>query len=182
MKTFGVAAILAALAAAGFAQEHKDYPKPGREHAMLKQTFEGEWDAVAKHFGDAKTEQCFGKETVKSAYGGFWLVIDYSGDMEGKPFTGHGTLGYDPMKKKYVMTWVDSMTPFAMVTEGEADAQGKTFTFTGEGYCPDLGKTAKFREVMEIQDSNHRTLAFYRADKDGHEKKMGEIFYTRRAS
>jgi len=182
MKTIGMAAILAGLGSVALAQEHKDFPKPGPEHALLKQQFEGDWDAVSKHAHDGKTEVSKGMESVKSAYGGYWLVIDFKGDMAGKPYTGQGTLGYDPYKKKYVMTWIDSMAPYAMWAEGEADADGKTFTFTGEGFCPDLGKAAKFHSVMAVQDTNHRSLTFYRTGKDGHEEKMGEIFYTRHSS
>ncbi len=182
MKTFGIVTILAGLATAALAQEHKDFAKPGREHALLKQQFEGDWDAVSKHSQDGKTMESKGTESVKSGYGGYWLVMDFRGDMNGKPYTGQGTLGYDPYKKKYVMTWIDSMAPVAMWSEGEADADGKTFTFTSEGYCPDLGKTAKFRLVMKVQDSNHHTLTFFGPGKDGAEQKMGEIFFTRHSS
>jgi hypothetical protein len=182
MKKVGIVAILAGLASAALAQEHKDFPKPGREHALLKQQFEGDWDAYSKSTHDGKMEESKGTETVKSSFGGYWLACDFRGEMNGKSYTGQGTLGYDPYKKKYVMTWIDSMSPYAMWAEGEADAQGKTFTFTSEGYCPDLGKATKFHLVMDVQDSNHRTLTFYRPGKDGREEKMGEIFYTRHSS
>lgn len=182
MKTFGIVTILAGLASAALAQEHKDFAKPGREHALLKQEFEGDWDAVSKHAQDGKSMESKGTESVKSAFGGYWLVMDFRGEMNGTPYTGYGTLGYDPYKKKYVMTWIDSKAPIAMWAEGDADVDGKTFTFTSEGFCPDLGKTAKVRMVMAVQDSNHHTLTFYRQGKDGTESKMGEIFFTRHAS
>jgi hypothetical protein len=170
MKKFGFVAILAGLASSALAQEHKDFPKPGREHALLKQQFEGDWDVVSKHFKDGKSmEESRGMESVKSALGGYWLVCEFRGEMGGKPYMGQGTIGYDPFKKKYVTTWINSMAPIAMWSEGDADAQGKTFTFTSEGYCPDLGKTAKVR-------------MFYRPGKDGAEEKIGEMFYTRRTS
>jgi|SRR5579862_973935 len=174
--------MMLSLATLAFAQDHKDYPKPGREHHLLKQQFEGDWDAVSKHSQDGKMEESRGMESIKSGYGGYWLVLDYKGEMAGKPFTGHGTLGYDPFKKKYLMAWIDDVNPSAMWAEGEADSQGKTFTFTSEGYCPDLGKMSKFRTVMEVQDANHRTLTFYRPDHEGQYQKMGEIVYTRRTS
>ena len=41
--------------------------------------------------------------------GGFWLLLDYKGDFGGMKFEGKGATGYDPNKKKYVSTWVDSM-------------------------------------------------------------------------
>jgi len=150
MKVFAAWMALAGLMLAAEAQDHKEFPKPGKEQALLKQQFEGDWDAVSKHEKDGKKEESKGTEGVKSAYGGFWLLFDYKGEHQGKTYTGLGTMGYDPMKKKYLLSWIDSMTPFAMWAEGEADSAGKTFTFTSEGFCPDLGKTTKVRTVMDV--------------------------------
>ena len=43
--------------------------------------------------------------------GGLWLISRFEGEVVGTPFTGIGTFGYDPAEKKYVGTWVDTMTP-----------------------------------------------------------------------
>ena len=34
-------------------------------------------------------------------------------------FHGQGQTGYDPNKKKYVGTWVDSISPTIMIMEGD---------------------------------------------------------------
>jgi len=182
MRKFGIAAIVASLATSALAQEHKDFPGPGREQALLKQQFEGDWDAVSRRSEGGKARESKATESVKSVDGGYWLLLDFKGDMGGKVYTGQGTLGYDPYKKKYLLTWIDSKSPVALWAEGDADADGRTFTFASEGYCPDLAKTAKFRLVMAVQDSDHHTLTFYRPGKDGREEKMGEIFFTRHSS
>jgi hypothetical protein len=181
MKLFAAWMATAGLMWAAEAQEHKELPKPGKEHMLLRQQFEGEWDAIARHEQGGKKEESKGTESVKSAFDGFWLVIDFKGEHQGKPYFGHGTLGYDPMKKKYLLTWIDNMAPFAMWSEGDADASGKTFTFTSEGFCPDLGKTSKIRTVMEVYDATHWSLTFYRPGKTGAEEKVGEIQYTRKS-
>lgn len=181
MKTLMAMTALAGLVSAGLAQDHKEMPKPGKEHALLQQHFVGDWDASSKHMKDGKSMDSKGTETVKSAFNGYWLMMDYKGDMNGKPYQGHGMLGYDPAKKKYMLTWVDNWSPYSMWSEGEADASGKTFTFTCEGFCPELGKVAKMKTVMEIQNADHRTLTFFMPGKDGAEQKMGTIEYTRRS-
>ena len=51
-------------------------------------------------------------------------------------FEGRGQFGYDPAKKKYVGTWIDSMSPTLRVLEGTYDAKTKTLTYKGDGVCP----------------------------------------------
>jgi len=181
MKLFTAFMAMAGLMVAAEAQEQKEFPKPGKEQALLKQQFEGDWDATMRHEKDGKREESKGTETNKMAFDGYWLITDFKGDHHGKPFVGHGAMGYDPMKKKYVMSWIDNMSPSGSWSEGEADAAGKTFTFTHEGYCPDLGKTAKLRTVFEFPDSAHYTLTFYMPGKGGAEEKKGEILFTRKS-
>ena len=172
---------MAGLMVAAEAQEQKELPKPGKEHSLLKQQFEGDWEATMRHEQDGKKEESKGTETVKMSYDGYWLVIDFKGEHQGRSYTGHGAMGYDPAKKKYLLTWIDNLSPYTMWAEGESDGAGKTFTFTSEGFCPDLGKSTKVRTVMDVPDSTHRTLTFYRPGKSGVEEKAGEILYTRKS-
>jgi hypothetical protein len=46
------------------------------------------------------------------------------------------TVGYDPQKKKYVGTWVDSVTPYLWTYEGSLDASGRILTLETEGRIP----------------------------------------------
>jgi hypothetical protein len=182
-KSMSVLAVFGLLVAAAGAQDEKkkmEFPKPGKEHEQLNK-FEGRWDAVAKGMHEGKTEESKGTETVTVGYDGYWYVLNYNGMHDGKTFTGHGMLGYDPNKKKYLLTWIDNMSPYAMWAEGESDSSGKTFTFTSECFCPELGKVGPMRSVFEFQDDKHRTLTFFRPDKTGTEKKMATIFYTRQS-
>jgi len=161
-------------------QDTREMPRPQREHALLKQ-FEGEWEATAQPFGTTKeSDKTRGSETARMGYGGIWLVIDHRGDHVGKPFEGHGTMGFDPRRKKYVMTWIDNFAPYAMWAEGDADAAGKVFTFTSDGSDPQTGKTIRVRTVHEVKDADHRTLSFYAPGRDGPERKLGEIVYERK--
>jgi hypothetical protein len=72
---------------------------------MLKK-MEGTWEATMNVMGmDAK-----GTMVYKMELGGLWLTSNFEGEFGGMKFTGKGIDGYDPMKKKYVGTWVDSMS------------------------------------------------------------------------
>jgi hypothetical protein len=148
-------------------------PKPGPEHALLKQ-FEGEWEGTMKSpAGESKA-----MATYKLGYGGFWLTLDVKGEFGGQKFEGRGTTGYDPIKKKYVGTFIDSVGPSLAISEGTFDKEGKTLTETGEAPGPD-GKTMKFKSVSEFKDKD--TLIFTMYDvKEGKDQEFFKITYKRK--
>lgn len=168
-------------AAAALAQE-PEMPKPGPQHQKLAASA-GTWDAVVEMAGpDGTPSTSKAVSEMKMALGGFWLVDDFTGEMMGAPFHGHGMTGYDPIKGKYVSTWVDSMSPFLMVLEGDFDASGKVLTMTGMGIGMD-GKPAKHRMVSTHKDANTTLFEMFVAGSgaDQKEQKMLTITYTRRA-
>jgi hypothetical protein len=172
-------ATLVVLSVAG-AQDPKEMPKPQKEHELLKQ-FEGHWETSSRYFAKPRNaEESKGTETAKVAYGGYWLVIDFKCVHQGQPFEGSGTVGYDPRKAKYVMTWIDSAAPYCMSAEGTADPAGKVFTFVGDGCDPETGKAAKVRIVYHLEDPDHRSLTFYVVGTDAPDRRTGEIQYSRK--
>src|SRR5688500_4131390 len=85
-------------------------PAPVKEHEWLKQ-FVGEWQSDVEITMEPGKPPMKGKGTERTRMlGGFWVVGEGTGEMEGMPapMTSRLTLGYDPQKSKYVGTWVDS--------------------------------------------------------------------------
>lgn len=153
----------------------QEAPKPGPEHAELK-ALEGTWDCVMKAADgtDAK-----GSCVYKMECGGFWLTSNFTMDFGGMPFQGKGMDGYDPVKKKYVALWVDSMSPMPMIFEGGYDAKKEKLTMTADGPGPD-GKPAKWRSVTVHKDKDHQTFDMFVTAVGGQEQKMMTIEYTRK--
>ncbi len=147
--------------------------KPGPEYDVLKE-LEGTWDATIK-FGGMEGK---GTMTYKMGLGGHWLLSKYEGDFAGQKFEGRGMDGYDPMKKKYIGIWADSMSPVAMISEGTYDKDSKTMTMTGEGAGQD-GKMTKYKSTMQMKDKD--TVVFtMSAVNDGKEQEMMTITYKRK--
>jgi hypothetical protein len=181
MKTSMWAILAAVILSGSLVAQQQQTPKPGRQHEFLKQ-FEGTWDAAAKFQGEPGKPmmESKGVETATLGLGGFWLTYEYKGEMMGAPFTGHGTMGYDQQKQKYVGTWIDSMKSGLFISEGTGDEHGKVFTMIAQGYCDAEGKSITMKQVSEIKDHDHWTLTFLSPNPDGKETVMGTIEYTRR--
>lgn len=158
----------------------QEFPKPGPEHAALK-AMTGEWDGKVKFYFDPSSPpmESTGTFSAKLDVGGFFLFTDYKGDMAGAPFHGRGTTGYDPFKKKYVGTWVDSMSPAIYNVEGSFDESGKTFSESMSGPGPD-GTPMKFRMVTQVADADHMTFTMFMIGADGKDTKLMETAYTRK--
>src|SRR3954452_3140191 len=108
------AAAVVLIAGAAKAQQP---PRPSAEHERLKQ-MAGEWDAQVKlALGPGKTQESKGEYTAKIEVGGFFLITEFKGELAGAKFQGRGVTGYDPFKKKYVGTWIDSMSPGIFSTQ-----------------------------------------------------------------
>ena len=161
------------------------------ENHKLLTSLDGTWSYTVKIWmnGDpaTKPETSKGTATRKSMMDGRFVAMDVSGKMEmpgadGKmkqmTFKGHGTEGYDNVKKKFVGTWMDNMGTGIMMSEGDYDPATKTFTYSSEVEMVP-GMKQKIREVVQVPDKDHMTFEWYE-DRGGKEVKTMEIDYTRK--
>jgi hypothetical protein len=151
----------AAVADSAPSPEHSMKIEPQKEHQWL-QKLVGEWTCE----GEAAMEP--GKppakwkatESVRSL-AGLWTIAEGTGEMpEGGAATTVMTLGYDPQKKRFVGTFIGSMMTNLWVYEGSIDASGKVLTLDTEGpkMCGGGEGMAKYKDVIEFKNDNHRLL------------------------
>jgi len=187
-----VAALLGGVAAQAVKKDEKpakppadapafQMPQPGPEHEILKKDV-GVWDATVETSMEpgGQTMSSKGVETNKLLGSGLWLVSEFKGEFAGQPFEGRGISGYNPMKKKYVGCWVDSMSTGLSLTESTYDPAKKTMTGSFEG--PDeSGKAVKMKTVSEWKDDGTRVFSMYMPTPDGKEFMGMRISYKRKA-
>jgi hypothetical protein len=170
MKRTVIASFVVALlaAVAGPAQDAPKMPAPQKEHEWLRQ-FVGEWETELEMYMEPGKPPVKGKGTDKARrLGGFWVVTEGKSEVMGMSFDSILTLGYDPQKKKYVGTWVDSVNSYLWKFEGTVDSTGKVLTFEAEGPCPAAPeKLGKFKEVIEFKSQDHRVSASSMLGDDG---------------
>jgi hypothetical protein len=159
-------------------------PKPAAEHQILAAD-EGTWDATIKSFmaePDAQPTVSKGVEVNTVMPGGLWVLSKFQGDFGGMTFEGRGQFGYDPLKKKYVGTWIDSMSPTLAVLEGTYDARTKTMTYVGDGVDPHTKAKYTQKMVTTSKDDGTRVFTlFMKFEATGDDEiKFMEVTYTKR--
>jgi hypothetical protein len=171
---------------AGMAEMTKawmDYATPGAEHAwMAKHT--GTWvcDSV-KQWMDPSQPPSTNKatETVTMDMNGLYQMTSFSGSTMGQPLKGHSMMGYDKMKKKFVLSWIDNMGSGIVRMEGTYDEASKTLSMAGKQSDPGRKMETDIRQTLKFNDDNSYTLSMYGTGHDGKtEQKFMEGTFKRK--
>jgi hypothetical protein len=174
-----VCGLVGALAGVAAAQDMPPLPQPGPEHELFKEVA-GTWDARVETFmGPGEPMVSSGTEVNRVGCGGLCLISDFTGEMMGMPFEGHGTEVWDATKKKYVGTWTDSMTLGLSIAESTYDPATRTITGWMEG--PDMsGNVSRMKSTSTQKDADSRVMEMYAIGPDGGETLGMRITYTRK--
>ena len=154
--------------------------QPKKQHRLLAR-LAGIWNAEIDYidFNTGKPAKSKGTSIRRQPLGELWLVENFQASIMGTPIKGMSTTGYDPIKKKLVGTWVDSMSPHMMIVEGNWDEAGKVMTLSGMGVGAD-GRPAKNTYVWTIQDENRHVFEHFTRMPDGKDVKIVTMTMTRR--
>ena len=144
-------------------------PEPQKEHQWL-QRLVGEWavEGECSMGPDQPPMKNTGREIVRSL-GGLWTIGEGSGESpDGGNCDSIMTLGFDPQTKRFVGTFVASMMTHLWPYNGTLDATEKILTLDSEGPSfADDGTMAKYQDIIEFLDDNHRTLSSQYLGPDG---------------
>lgn len=164
--------------ASSFAARAQEPIPAGPEHKLL-QKLAGEWDAALSMVGpDGSTQKSTGVNVART-HSDYFVVDDFTADMMGQKFTGHGVHGYCPLKKQYFTHWTDSFSPTPLYATGTFDEKTKKLTLTGE--CMGMsGKLEPQKIVTTFVDDDHHGFDLYMNGPDGKEAHVLHIDYTRK--
>jgi hypothetical protein len=156
--------------------------EPQKEHHWLNQLL-GEWNCECQaRMGPEQIPTTWKATEVVRSLGGLWTIAEGIGEMPGG---GTGTvimtLGYDPAKQHYVGTFIGSMMHMMWVYEGQLDPAEKVLTLNTVG--PDMsapGRSARFKDVIEIVSEDRRLMTSYMEDQDGRWNEVMKATYQRK--
>jgi hypothetical protein len=155
--------------------------KPVPEHQWL-QHLVGDWriETEMTMAPGQQKQKSQGTESVLSL-GGLWAFGGGKATMPGGTAMEHYfALGYDVSFREYRGCWFASMSSHLWKYVGELSADGRVMTLSCEGpHMTRDGETANYRDVIEILDTDHRTLTSYGQDEDGAWHEFMKARYTR---
>ena len=170
--------LLAWCAAAGWAQ----LPVPPTEEHQTIAREAGVWKASLKVWMRADQKEPFTSEATETntLLGPYWLLSEFKGNLGGIEFVGRGQFGYDPVAKKFVGTWIDSMTPFLATMEGQHDAEKDELTMIVTARDPETGKNNTTTNVTRFIDEDTKVFTIHQGvEGDENRWQMMEIEYKR---
>jgi hypothetical protein len=136
--------------------------RPGPEHQRLK-AFVGNWAVDAKmDDGTGKMVDTKGTASFAMVLGDRYLRHEFQGTFDGQPFVGRGIIGFDNATKKWISSWIDSMSTGMAVGEGQETEQGKAWRFKDTFNGPSGPMT--MRNELTVVNANELTLVSYMGD------------------
>ena len=137
-------------------------------HSFLKK-FAGEWESQSEGTAGPGQPKFVAEGVMKSRMlGDLWLVSDITVGGAGFQVGAVQTIGYDPEKKKYIGTWVDSMFNHMWRYEGSVDESGRKLILEAEGPNPSAaGKMSNFRDTYEFKSDDHIVSTSLMQNEDG---------------
>lgn len=123
------------------------------------------------------------KGTAKAEWliDGRWMKTSSTGSMMGMDITGHGIMGYDNHRQKYVNVWVDSGSTMMLTSEGNYDQSRKNLVLYGkmdEAMTGEIAKQVKY--AWRFQDADHFTMEIHDLAIGEENSRVVEIVHTRK--
>ena len=154
---------------------------PGIAHQALEPLV-GEWNVEVKTWMTPDAPPVASKGTAKSNWTlkGRFVQQEFSGDFMGQPFHGISFTGYDNVREKYRSVWIDDMSTTMVVSEGDADDDGKVITLGGSYACAMTGEKDKATTQIYRILSHDRHVFEMHDPARGENSKVMEITYIRK--
>ena len=154
--------------------------QPQAEHKWLEKLV-GEWtvESECSMGPDQPPSKMTGTDSVRSL-GGMWMICEGRGSTpDGGGCLSVMTLGYDPVRKRFVGTFIASMMTHLWLYDGALQGNVLTLDTEGPSFTGD-GKMVQYQDIIDFKSDDHRILRSQARGEDGKWRQFMEAHYRRR--
>jgi hypothetical protein len=156
--------------------------QPGGAHYFLAQ-LAGDWQGTARTWfePDQLADVSPVQGQFRVALGGRLAVHEYTGLIEGQPFSGIALHGFDLAENRFVTAWADSCHngTAIMFSEGERGQWPGTASVLGSYPDGQGGPRWGWRTTLELPEPDHLLVRHYNITPAGEEALGVEFDYRR---
>jgi len=149
-------------------------------HQQL-QALTGSWHGPTKTWFEPNVlaDESEMKGTITAILGGRFLLHEYQGSLNGKPFEGVAIYGFANGNNNAQCAWIDSfhMGTGIMLSNGTPTENG--FSVLGQYSIPEYPAPWNWRTTAELKDPDTLIITAYNISPEGQEDKATETVYKR---
>ena len=153
--------------------------KESGEHFQLAK-LAGNWEGMTKTWfePDVLTDESPMTGSIKPVLDGRFMLHEYKGSLDGKPFEGIAIYGFDVANSKYQCAWVDSFHMSTGIMLSESTTPG-SFSVLGKYGSPEFPEPWGWRTTIELTGDGQLVLTAFNISPEGEESKAVETVYKR---